>query len=283
MRKNILSLLFLLFISAGSLSAQGSTANNSDAPNDIKLRGVAEIGFLSVLDHKIQFSNSGTYFDYRRDGGQDVLFPITRFSLELEQKQRNTFVFLYQPLRIESQVLLNNDLIVDDLTFPANSSVKLLYNFPFYRFSYLREVLPNSEKFSLGLGGSLQIRNATISFESADGTLYRTNRDVGPVPAIKVRSRARWNDRLYTEIEADGIYAPISYLNGSDNEVVGAILDASLRQGLHISGPVTAFLNARYLGGGAVGTSDPDGPGDGYVRNWLNFLTVSTGFVYEFQ
>jgi hypothetical protein len=74
----------------------------------------------------------------------------------------------------------------------------------------------------------------------------------------------------------------VSYLNGSTNEVVGAILDASLRQGIQINGPVKAFLNVRYLGGGAVGTSENDpGPGDGYVRNWLNFLTVSTGFVYE--
>ena len=280
MNTRSISLFLLIFFAVGHLSAQRTT--DPDQPSDIKLRGVAEIGFLSVIDHRIQFSNSGTYFDYRQDGGQDVLFPITRFSLELENK-RNTFVFLYQPLRLESQVLLNNDLIVDDLTFPANSSVKLLYNFPFYRFSYLRELLPNNDKWSLGLGGSLQIRNATISFESSDGSLFRTNRDVGPVPALKVKSRARWNDRLYTEIEADGIYAPISYLNGSDNEVVGAILDASLRQGLHIRGPVTAFLNARYLGGGAVGTSDVDGPGDGYVRNWLNFFTLTTGFVYEFE
>ena len=73
----------------------------------------------------------------------------------------------------------------------------------------------------------------------------------------------------------------MSYINGSDNEVVGAILDASLRTGVQVSDPVKAFFNLRYLGGGAVGTSDDDdGPGDGYVRNWLHFLTVSAGFVY---
>ena len=48
-----------------------------DAPN-YKIRAVAEIGFLGVFAHKVQFSNSGTYFDYQKDGGQDVLFPIRK-------------------------------------------------------------------------------------------------------------------------------------------------------------------------------------------------------------
>jgi hypothetical protein len=244
---------------------------------------VAEIGFLGVLDHKVQFGNSGTYFDYKKDGGQDVLFPIIRPSLELEVNKRNTFIFLIQPLRIESQVYLNEDLIVDDLVFPATSSVKLLYNFPFYRFSYLREVMPNNEKWSLGLGGTVQIRNATISFESLDGSRFRTNRDVGIVPALKLRSRYQINERAYYELEADGIYAPVSYLNGSNTEIVGAILDASVRGGLKITNEVDAFLNLRYLGGGAVGTSiNPTGPSDGYVKNWLHFATVSAGFAYSF-
>jgi hypothetical protein len=43
------------------------------------------------------------------------------------------------------------------------------------------------------------------------------------------------------------------------------------------------FLNLRYLGGGATGTDTGDvWPGDGYVKNWLNFITVSTGFVFQF-
>ena len=202
----------------------------------------------------------------------------------MDFNKRSTLIFLYQPLRLASQVLLEDDLVVDDLTFPALTSVKLLYNFPFYRLSYLRELLLNNKKYNFAVGGTLQIRNATISFESSDGTQFRTNRDVGLVPALKIRGKAQLNERAYLALEADGIYAPISYLNGSDNEVVGAILDASLRAGIKIKEPVSAFLNFRYLGGGAVGTSDDDeGPGDGYVRNWLHFSTVTLGFVYEWR
>jgi hypothetical protein len=278
-----LQLLPLLILLAFSINTTAQSTEESTLMPNVKLRAVAEIGFLGVLEHKIQLSNSGTYFDYKRKGGQDVLFPIIRPSLELDLKERNTLIFLYQPLRIESQVLLEEDLIVDDLLYPANSAVKLLYNFPFYRLSYLRELAPNNDKFKFAVGGTVQIRNATISFESLDGTRFRTNRDVGIVPALKIRSRYNINSRLYTELEADGIYAPVSYLNGSTNEIVGAILDASLRTGIKLNAvPVDAFLNVRYLGGGAVGTSENEGLGDGYVRNWLHFGTVSAGFIYKF-
>jgi len=277
--KKIQLLIVLCFASIVSFG-QGA-AEKKD--NGFNFRAVAEIGFLGVLDHKIQFGNSGTYFDYRKDGGQDVLFPIIRPSLEFDFKDRNTFVFLIQPLRLESQVLLNEDLIVDEQLYPAGSGVNILYNFPFYRLSYLRELCPERERFKFAIGPTLQIRNATISFESIDGTRFRTNRDVGLVPALKIRTRYDLTSNVFMELEADGIYAPVSYLNGSDNEVVGAILDASLRSGVQLNDPVTAFLNLRYLGGGAVGTSDDtEGPSDGYVRNWLNFATVSGGFIYNF-
>jgi len=273
----------VLFIGSSTLAFAQKEDNIPDKiKKDVEFRVVAEIGFLAVLSHKVQFGQNGTYFDYKKEGGQNVLFPVGRFSLELDIKERNTIILLYQPLTIQTQVLLNEDLIVDDLVFPANTSVDLLYNFPFYRISYLRELLPNKPKFDLAVGGSVQLRNATITFEATDGSRFRTNRDLGVVPALKVRARSILSDLVYLELEADGIYAPISYLNGSDNEVKGAILDASLRAGLKVTDNVNSFFNVRYLGGGAVGTSEGEqGPGDGYVKNWLHFLTVSAGFVYR--
>lgn len=282
MIKQLLILISLLSVFSLGL-AQNASMEVSSNDKKWKFRGVAELGFVGVMAHEIQFSNSGSNINYVTEGGQDVLFPVSRLSLELELNKRHTLTFLYQPLRLESTALLSRDLTIDELTFPAGASVDFLYNFPFFRLSYMKEFAQNSEKFDFAFGASLQIRNATIEFESTDGTLFRSNRDIGPVPILKFRTAYHQSNWTYTQIEADGFYAPISYLNGSDNEVVGAILDASLRQGLNISDEVGAFLNLRYLGGGAVGTSDDDpGPGDGYVRNWLNFLTVTCGFIYEF-
>jgi hypothetical protein len=252
------------------------------ASENVNFRSVAEFGFLGVASHKIQFSKSGTNFDYVENGGQDVLFPITRFSAEMDIGKRNTFILLYQPLRLETQVLLENELRVDNATFPAATGIKCQYNFPFYRASYLRELLSDESRTRFAVGLTVQIRNATISFESTDGTRYRTNRDIGLVPALKIRGQRTIAERFFVGIEADGIYAPVSYLNGSDNEVVGAILDASIRGGARIR-QGTLFVNARYLGGGSTGTGTKDiWPGDGYVKNWLHFLIISTGIIYPF-
>lgn len=281
-KRNTISLLLSICIASLGIS-QNAPSPEVAENTGIKLRGVAELGYLAVLDHNVQFSSNGTYINYVEEGGQDVLFPVSRLSLELEFNNKHTFTLLYQPLRLETTALLQRDLLIDELVFPAGTAVNFLYNFPFYRISYMKELLSNNERFNFALGASLQLRNATISFESTDGELFRSNRDIGPVPLIKFRTRYNISKLTYTEIEADGIYAPISYLNGSDNEVVGAILDLSLRQGLNVTENVGAFLNLRYIGGGAVGSSDDDpGPGDGYVRNWLHFLTVTTGFSYEF-
>lgn len=277
--KHIL-LIGLLFLTSG-LIAQKQKAK--DAPDsNIRFRAAAELGYVAVLSHKIQFSQAGTYYDYVKEGGQDVLFPFSRLSMEMDIGQ-NTIVLLYQPLRIESEALLQNDLIVDGLTFPANTGIRNLYNFPFYRISYLRELLPNNKQWDFAWGGTIQIRNATISFQSLDGSLFRSDRNIGIVPALKIRTSRSIGQNFFTEIEADGIYAPVSYLNGSDDEIVGAILDGSFRIGSKMNTKDRLFLNLRYLGGGAVGTDNDDkGPGDGYVRNWLNFLTVGIGYSYQF-
>jgi len=283
MTKKIIYILLILVTISTTGFSQNAAVEFSANDKNLKFRGVAELGFLAVLSHRVQFGKSGTYINYVSEGGQDVLFPVSRLSLELEINEKHTVTLLYQPLRLETTALLKRDLIIDELAFPANTGVNFLYNFPFYRLSYTKELMPENEKIDFALGASLQIRNATISFESTNGSLFRSNRDIGPVPALKFRTRYHLNDVTYTEIEADGFYAPISYLNGSDNEVVGAILDASLRQGIKVTDEVGAFLNLRYLGGGAVGSSDDDpGPGDGYVKNWLHFMTVTCGFIYEF-
>lgn len=238
----------------------------------------AETGFLAVVDHKIQFSQNGTYFDYDAYGGQDVLFPVLRFSVNQPIGNRHELVWLYQPLKIETRAMLTRDLVVDDMTFPADSAVRFLYNFPFYRLSYMY-ALQQSDQSRFDLGLSLQIRNATIEFESLDGARFRSNGGVGPVPAIKVRWIRRLGTKFWAGTEMDGMYAPVSYLNGSDEEITGAILDASLRGGMDLKSDRQVFLNLRYLGGGAVGTNTDDVDyGDGYVKNWLHFLTVTMGF-----
>jgi hypothetical protein len=245
------------------------------AAAEARLDATAELGGLSPLYHRLQFGRDGTSFDYVKDGGQDVIFPFGRLSMDLVMG-RHHVVFLYQPLELDTQVVVPRAVTVDGLTFPAGTPLDLRYGFPFYRLSYLYQV-SSRPGLSIQLGGSLQIRNATITFSSADGQTRRANRDVGPVPAFKTRIEYTAATGWFTGLEIDGFYAPVKYLNGGKSDVTGAIVDASVRGGYHFSPAVAGFLNVRWLGGGAEGTSEPEDFSDGYTRNWLHFLIVSLG------
>lgn len=236
-----------------------------------------EIGFLIVASHIVQLGEDGTRFNYRTEGGEDVLFPFFRLSTDLKFNGRHTLIFLYQPLKLTGETVLAQDTVFDGIVFPAGTPLNNTYSFPFWRVSYLYDFLrrPRDE---VSLGVSLQIRDATIVFTSADGLLRVSRRDVGPVPLIKFRGRWTFDNGVWWGTEIDGIYAPISGINGSDEEITGALLDASLRVGYDLTDRVSGFFNVRYLGGGAEGTeSNPPPTSDGYTKNWLHFITLSLG------
>ena len=232
----------------------------------------AELGFLVVASHIVQLGDDGSRFDYRTEGGQDVLYPFFRLSTDLKFKGRHTITFLYQPLRLTGETVLTEDVVFDDATFPAGTPLDTFYGFPFWRISYGYDFLRRrGDEVLIGFG--LQIRNATLTFTSADGSLRADRRDVGPVPLLKFRGRWAFDSGIWWGTEIDGIYAPISVINGSDEAITGALLDASLRFGYDFTDKVSGFFNVRYLGGGAEGTSSSDG----YTKNWLHFVTLSLG------
>jgi hypothetical protein len=250
----------------------------NDPKRSYGVRLNAELGSLLPMSHTIQFDRDGTRFDYVRDGGQDNMFLFARLSADVDLGARHTIVFFYQPLDLNTAVRLDDELIVDDGVFPAGMPIELRYGFDFLRTSYLYD-LQQADDRELAVGLSLQIRNATIDFKAVDGSVQRSNRDIGPVPILKLRTRQPVGESAWWGFELDGFYAPVSYLNGDDNEVIGAIADASIRYGLTLNQGIDTYLNLRYLGGGAVGVDDDStGPGDGYTRNWLHFMSLSLGF-----
>ncbi|MFO0572420.1 MAG: hypothetical protein U1A78_00335 [Polyangia bacterium] len=238
----------------------------------------AELGTIGVLKHTIQFSQDGTQLDYVREGGQDNLSFFARISAELELFRRHSFIFLYQPLDLRTEQVLSRDVSIDKLTFPAGTPVDFRYGFDFYRFSYQFDFL-KSARHELALGLGIQIRNANISFTSADGTLRRINHNIGPVPLLRLRARYTFDSGVFLGTEIDGLYARGKVITGSLYSFEGALLDASVRVGLVVSSFLDVYLNLRYLGGGASGVSENDPPpGDGYTDNWLHTLTASIGF-----
>ena len=90
----------------------------------------AELGFLAVVSHIVQLGNDGTRFNYRDDGGQDVLFPFFRLSTDLKFKGRHAIVFLYQPLKLTGETVLSQDTTFDGVVFPAGTPLNSTYWFP---------------------------------------------------------------------------------------------------------------------------------------------------------
>jgi len=242
-----------------------------------------EIGFFGFFSHKVQFGESGTYFDYVKDGGQDVWFPFRRLSGDVLLGSRHRLVFLVQPIDIRTEVTVPaGGLTVVDADFQPGTAIELRYGFDFYRLSYLYDFFEDPRN-ELAIGASLQIRDAVITFSGEEDTLekndiVRSQRDVGPVPALKFRAKYYLNDFVWLGSEIDGIYAAGRGATGSftvDPKFVGAIIDASLRAGFTPRPPVDVFLNLRYLAGGAEGTDENDP--DQYVKNWLHAFSVSLG------
>ena len=256
--------------------APDSLINDRDRPVALKLHG--EIGFLAPLSHRLQFGNDGTYLDVRKDLAQDTLFFFGRLSgdLDIGRSRRHTVTLLWQPLDLRSRAISERDLQVQDEVVTAGTPIDFRYGFTFWRISYLFDILRDEREVAFGLG--LQIRNANIEFATDDGSVLRSQRDVGPVPLLKFRGMGFLRGRFWMGGEVDGFYAPIRYLNASRSDVEGAIVDASLRFGLAWKNGFDTFLNLRYLAGGARGTSRNAEPfSDGFTRNWIHFFTVSLG------
>lgn len=243
----------------------------------VGVRASAEFGFLFTADHFIRFGVDGSRIDYRRDGGQDNLYAFGRLSAELDVRRRHHVTLLYQPLELVTREVASRDLRIDGLTFPSGTPMQFRYGFPFFRAGWHYDVLAAPDR-ELSFGAALQLRNATIDFESLDGRLFRGRSDVGIVPLLRARGRFPIGaSGAFFAFEVDGFYAPISVLNGSDNEVTGAILDASVRVGWRVRPHVDLFVNLRYLGGGATGQGDPTPTSDGSQSNWLNFVAITGG------
>jgi len=271
-------LFFLFFVLSGSVLFADPSGLLATPDGKVSFSSSLELGFFGFFAHNIQFDRDGTYFDYVADGGQDVLFPFQRISADITFNNRHTVTFLVQPIDVRTSILLGEDLVVDDETFSAGTAMNLRYGFDYYRLSYLYDFFEDPAR-ELGIGLSMQFRDAVIDFASADGIQFIGNRNVGPVPILKFRFRTPLGEYFWIGSEIDGFYAAITVLNGSlESQVTGIILDASLRAGIAPSDFFEAFLNLRYLGGGAEGdAADSTPPGDGYSKNYLHAFSVSLG------
>lgn len=213
-----------------------------------------EAGFVKVLTHVFQSGDPGTRFNFITQGGQEILFPFSRYRLGFTLNRRHLFTALYQPLTINTSVTFRDDVTIDGVTFPSGTPMELSYGFPFWRFSYGYDILP-ADDLDLFAGAALQFRNASISFAARDGSSATTNQNLGLVPSLYAHFGYTLGSGVRLEAEATGIYASSAIINGADFEFTGSLLDSSLRLLVPVENRVDTFLNIRFLGGTSEGIS----------------------------
>lgn len=262
---------------AATPDADDSVLQSPDTPVAIRL--YADVGLLGQLSHTLQVGRDGTDVSIPSDLGQDVLFPFLRFQtdLDLGTARRHTVSLLYQPIDLRSTVAPTEPIQVGDVRFGSGRGLTFRYGFSYWRGTWLYDLAPSSEReTAIGLG--LQIRNANIVYSAVDGSDVVASRNIGPVPLLAARTRHPLGADTWLGAELQGFWAPIRLLNGSTTDVEGAIADGAVKLGLTRARGIEPWLAIRYVGGGAVGTSNnPDPYTDGYTKNWLHFMAISLG------
>ncbi|NCC13729.1 MAG: hypothetical protein EOM32_10205, partial [Spirochaetia bacterium] len=218
-------------------------------------------------------------------GGQDNIYPFSRYTVGATVNEKHRVWFTYQPLRLETAVKFEAPVSIGAANF-ADEPMELTYSFPFYRGTYTYDLLGKYEEAYLGVGLALQIRNASIQFKAVDGGEMYVGQNVGLVPALAIYSEYRFSFGLTLSADIAGSYANLAYINGADYEFEGSILDASLRMSYAVQEDLSLFANARFFGGTSNGSSEAGGETwteskQKYTKNNIASLTFSAGLTYQ--
>ncbi len=223
-----------------------------------------ETGAVKVLFHEYRAGTTAdgdTLFDYVKQGGQEILFPYQRLSVDVALGPNNLVTLLYQPLTLTTKTVAGKNntgaVQVDGVAFASDTPLDLVYGFDFWRSSWLYDFVADNRTI-LGAGLSLQLRNASISFTSADGTQRAISQNLGLVPILKARAAHWFTPEFALDAVADGFYASSAFFNGAGKPFKGWIWDASVSAKTRFVPGSTAFLTVRTLGGGAEGSSAYD-------------------------
>jgi hypothetical protein len=250
--------VLLVFLPLPGLSAQGPKASFD-----------VEFGGLKVLSHtyRVGAAPANSDFNFVTQGGQEILFPFGRLEASFLFGGRHEVGFLYQPLELDTKVNFPSTVTVDGKAFLGPTAIT--YGFPFYRLTYQYRFLDRGDSW-LGGGLAIQLRNASIRFESLDGSPLAVSQNLGIVPALALSGHLAIGGPWFAAFEATGIYASSALFNGADFQFEGSLLDASARLGFAVNDSASVYLNVRFLGGSAAGISQ-------YPRTeWTNSTSPET-------
>lgn len=221
-----------------------------------------EAGPLYLFQNDGRYGEGGTKYSAAEVGQQRNLAVGLRVAVEAA-RGNHSLIALWAPLDLTTRFTLTRDLTFRDTTFAAGTVLDHRYLFEGFRMSYLYRVV-GTPKFSLRLGGSLQVRNASVEFRTVDAApaVFSVERDIGLVFAFKARAR----------YDAGPVYAmlDVDFFNTFGLGLAGGIHDVALTLGVPLFDGVDVFLRLRVVGGGATVPKRE-------IYNWGNFGSAVAG------
>jgi hypothetical protein len=259
----------LVFSLCTALLPSAALADDSKPPARMLDHAILdfEAGVVSILKNNGRYGSDGTRFTVRDTNQRENLVVGRRLSLEASGGA-HTLILTYAPLDVTTRVALRRDLQFRDVSFASGSVVDHRYLFDGYRASYLYRLRGGSLK--LELGGSLQIRNANVSFTAVDGSAYAEESDIGLVPIAKARIRYRGPRGMFGVLDADALST-----FGLVGDTEGGIYDVALTVGVSITDSLDLFARIRGIGGGATVPKRE-------LENWAHFLAFTAGVRIDF-
>ena len=247
-----------------------------------------EQGTIAILSHTYQNGEEkgqNDTFDFVKQGGQDNLYPFSRYSVGATIADSHRVWFTYQPLNLITNVEFTKKVTIGDIYFDGSGPtmpMKLTYSFPFYRATYTYDLLSKYDNAYLGVGIAMQIRNVSIKFKQIDGDKLYVAHNVGLVPALALYSEYSFPFGLTLSADIAGSYANSSLFNGATYDFSGSILDASLSMAYDLPDGFAVFGTLRYFGGTSDGTSSNSSGSwtetvDRYSSNNIATMTASAG------
>ena len=200
-------------------------------------------------------NDTGTRFDMLDLTG-DGPVPYARLRATYDFNARHAVRLELAPLGVAGTGALDAAVRFDDAGFAANVPARGRYEFNTYRVSY-RWMFDNSDKWDLGLGATLLVRDATIALRQ--GAVQGVDDDLGLVPLLHLHGAYHLSERASLVVDLDAAAAPQG--RAAD---LALQLQYALPSGWHV------FGGYRTLEGGADNDSV-------YTFAWLHFATVGVG------
>lgn len=222
-----------------------------------------EVGAAYLFQNDGRYGANGTAYTAAEVGQQRNLAVALRLALEA-RLGRHTVIATWAPLDLTTRATMTRDLTFRDTTFATGSVVDHRYLFDGYRMSYLFGLV-QVPRFSLGVGASVQVRNASVEFRTVDTApaVFAVERDIGVVGALKLRARFDAG-LLYAQADVD-------FFNTFGLGLPAGIHDVALTMGVPVFKGFDFLLRLRLVGGGAnVPSRD--------LYNWGNFGFAQVGF-----